>query len=180
MADINDRLERLSRRDELARRVRQRAMPASISGVGEDFLEVVEAVAQVVRRHPGMSVMLAPGDGRRGSTVIRVTERHGEAEVAPVTVTGDADDAGLGADPAIAPMTGMAGLPPPPPAATGVLGGPLGPPGFAAGPTGPGFGAPAPGGSWRPPAMDTPTVPRAVPETVPFEEAPTEVWRWER
>lgn len=86
MADINDRLERLSRRDELARRARERSVPPAVAGVGGDFMEAIEAVAAVVRRHPGMSVMLAPGDGRRRSSVIRVTERRGEAEVAPVTM----------------------------------------------------------------------------------------------
>jgi hypothetical protein len=86
MADINDRLERLSRRDELTRRVLQhRAVPPEVAGVGGDFLDVVEAVVNVVRRHPGMSIMLAPGDGRPGSAVVRVTEQHGDAEVALVT-----------------------------------------------------------------------------------------------
>src|SRR5207244_1435786 len=88
MADINARLERLSRREELGRRARQRALPANVAGVGADFLEIVEAVAQVVRRHPRMSIMLAPGDGRPGSAVIRVTERDGEAEAATVTLPG--------------------------------------------------------------------------------------------
>lgn len=157
MADINDRLERLSRRDELARRARQRTLPASISGVGEDFLEVVEAVAQVVRRHPGMSVMLAPGDGRRGSTVIRVTERRGEAEVAPVTVTGSAEDG--------VPLPLDAARPAEPLSQAA----PLGPAGPLAQP-----------GPWRPPGSDMPTVPRAAPDAVRFEDAPTEIWRWER
>jgi len=86
MADINDRLERLSRRDELTRRVLQhRAVPPEVAGVGGDFLDVVEAVANIVRRHPGMSIMLAPGDGRPGSAVVRVTEQHGDAEIALVT-----------------------------------------------------------------------------------------------
>jgi len=90
MADINDRLQRLSRREELGRRARQRALPETVAGVGDDFLEIVEAVAHVVRRHPGMSILLAPGDGRTGSAVIRVTERQGEAEVATVTAAGAA------------------------------------------------------------------------------------------
>ena len=84
MADINDRLERLNRRDELARRVRVPGVPEPVAGVGEDFAEIVRAVAQVVRRHPGMSIMLAPGDGRRGGAVVRVTERDGEVDVAVV------------------------------------------------------------------------------------------------
>ncbi len=82
MADIHDRLERLQRRDELTRRVlQQRAVPEPVAGVGSDFVEVVEAVVQVVRRHPGMSVMVAPGDGRQGSLVVRVTEQDGEVDV---------------------------------------------------------------------------------------------------
>ena len=84
MADINDRLERLNRRDELARRVRVPGVPEPVAGVGEDFAEIVRVVAQVVRRHPGMSIMLAPGDGRRGSAVVRVTERGGEVDVVVV------------------------------------------------------------------------------------------------
>jgi len=89
MADINDRLQRLSRRDELTRRVLQhRVVPPEVAGVGADFLDAVEAVANVVRRHPGMSIMVAPGDGRRGSAVVRITEQHGDAEVALVTAVG--------------------------------------------------------------------------------------------
>jgi hypothetical protein len=85
MADIHDRLERLQRRDELARRVlQQRAVPEPVAGVGVDFVEVVEAVAQVVRRHPGMAVMVAPGDGRQGSAVVRVSEQDGEVDVSVV------------------------------------------------------------------------------------------------
>jgi hypothetical protein len=86
MADINDRLQRLSRRDELSRRVLQhRVVPQEVASVGADFLDVIDAVANVVRRHPGMSVMLAPGDGRHGGVVVRVTELHGDAEVALVS-----------------------------------------------------------------------------------------------
>ena len=85
MADIHDRLERLQRRDELARRVlQQRSVPEPVAGVGGDFVEVVEAVAQVVRRHPGMAVMLAPGDGRQGGAVVRVSEHDGEVDVSVV------------------------------------------------------------------------------------------------
>jgi hypothetical protein len=85
MADINDRLERLNRRDELTRRMlQQRVVPEPVSGVGDDFVEIVEAVVQVVRRHPGMSIMIAPGDGRRGSAVVRVTEQDGEVDVTVV------------------------------------------------------------------------------------------------
>jgi hypothetical protein len=85
MADINDRLERLQRRDELTRRMlQQRAVPEPVAGVGDDFVEIVEAVVQVVRRHPGMSIMIAPGDGRRGSAVVRISEQDGEVDVAVV------------------------------------------------------------------------------------------------
>jgi diacylglycerol kinase family enzyme len=85
MADINDRLERMQRRDELARRMlRQRAVPESVAEVGEDFVELVEAAAQVVRRHPGMSIMIAPGDGRQSSAVVRISERDGDVDVAMV------------------------------------------------------------------------------------------------
>ncbi|HZB50791.1 MAG TPA: hypothetical protein VE547_17015 [Mycobacteriales bacterium] len=85
MADIHDRLERLQRRDELTRRVlQQRAVPEPVAGVGTDFVEIVEAVVQVVRRHPGMSVMVAPGDGRQGSAVVRVTEQDGEVDVSVI------------------------------------------------------------------------------------------------
>jgi len=89
MADINARLERLQRRDELARRVlRQRVVPEPVAGVGGDFVEVVEAVVQVVRRHPGMAVMLAPGDGRPGGAVVRVSEHDGETDVSVVQAAG--------------------------------------------------------------------------------------------
>ena len=93
MADIHDRLERLQRRDELTRRVlQQRSVPdqaaGPVAGVGSDFVEIVEAVAQVVRRHPGMSVMVAPGDGRQGSAVIRVTEQDGEVDVSVIRNNG--------------------------------------------------------------------------------------------
>jgi hypothetical protein len=82
MADINDRLERLHKRDELTRRVlQQRALPESVAEPGEDFVEVVEAVVNVIRRQPGASVMIAPGDGRRGSAVVRVSEAAGDVEI---------------------------------------------------------------------------------------------------
>jgi hypothetical protein len=85
MADINDRLERLNKRDELTRRVlQQRALPDSVLELGEDFVEVIEAVVHVVRRQPGQAIMIAPGDGRRGSAVVRVTEREGDVEIAVV------------------------------------------------------------------------------------------------
>ena len=85
MADINDRLERLSRREELARRAHQ-PPPAGVpaEGLGEDFLDVLAAVARAVRRHPGLSVMVAAVDGRPGRSVVRVTERDGTVETALV------------------------------------------------------------------------------------------------
>lgn len=82
MADISDRLERLNKRDELTRRVlAQRAMPDSVADLGADFVEVVEAVVGVLRRLPGASVMVAPGDGRHGSAVVRITETAGDVEI---------------------------------------------------------------------------------------------------
>jgi hypothetical protein len=86
MADINDRLERLHRREDLTRRVlRQRALPDAVAELGADFVEVIEAVVQVVRRQPGASVMVAPGDGRAGSAVVRVSEFAGDVEVTVLT-----------------------------------------------------------------------------------------------
>jgi hypothetical protein len=86
MADINDRLERLQKRDELTRRVlQQRALPESVAELGEDFVEVIEAVVHVVRRQPGAAVMIAPGDGRRGSAVVRVSEREGDVDITVVS-----------------------------------------------------------------------------------------------
>jgi hypothetical protein len=85
MADINDRLDRLNRREELARRVLRRPIAEPPAGLDEDFREVVDAVARTVRRFPGLSVMVAPADGRSGRTVIRVTERDGFVETAVVT-----------------------------------------------------------------------------------------------
>ena len=82
MADISDRLERMNKRDELTRRVlAQRALPESVAELGADFVEVVEAVVGVVRRQPGASVMVAPGDVRAGSAVVRITEAAGDVEI---------------------------------------------------------------------------------------------------
>lgn len=82
MADISDRLERMNKRDELTRRVlAQRALPESVAELGADFVEVVEAVVGVVRRQPGASVMVAPGDGRHGSAVVLITEVAGDVEI---------------------------------------------------------------------------------------------------
>ena len=86
MADINDRLERLQKRDELTRRVlQQRALPDEVSELGEDFVEVIEAVVHVIRRQPGAAVMIAPGDGRRGSAVVRIGERDSDVEITVVS-----------------------------------------------------------------------------------------------
>jgi hypothetical protein len=82
MADINDRLERQHNRDELTRRVlAQRTLPDSVAELCEDFVEVIEAVVGVVRRQPGASVMIAPGDGRHGSAVVRISEVAGDVEI---------------------------------------------------------------------------------------------------
>jgi hypothetical protein len=89
MADINDRLERLHKRDELTRRVlQQRSLPDSVAELGPDFVEVIEAVVYVIRRQPGASVMVAPGDGRRGSAVVRITEAGGDVEIQVVSTGG--------------------------------------------------------------------------------------------
>jgi hypothetical protein len=88
MADITDRLERLHKRDELTRRVlAQRVMLDPVFELGDDFAEVVDAVVGVVRRQPGASVMVAPGDGRRGSAVVRVSETGGDVEVTVLSPT---------------------------------------------------------------------------------------------
>ena len=88
MADITDRLERLHKRDELTRRVlAQRVVPDPVFELGDDFAEVVDAVVGVVRRQPGASVMVAPGDGRRGSAVVRVSETGGDVEVTVLSPT---------------------------------------------------------------------------------------------
>ena len=90
MADINDRLERLQKRDALTRRVlQQRALPDSVAELGEDFIEVIEAVVQVVQRQPGASIMVAPGDGRRGSAVVRISEAAGDVEITVVSTRPD-------------------------------------------------------------------------------------------
>jgi hypothetical protein len=186
VADINDRLERLSRRDELARRARERAVPPSVAGVGADFLEIVEAVAAVVRRHPGMSVMLAPADGRRRSAVIRVTEKHGEAEVAPVTMA-NLGDANLGPPALSHPNFGSAHDPDPGPPDHPDRSRPdLSRPDFSRPdrpdlvPSDPGYRGqelphrPDQPGPWRPP------VEPARPQPGPYENAPAEGWGWER
>ena len=105
MADINDRLDRLHRREEFHRRVwepaGEPAPPAPAApdgGVGE----VLDAVGRVVRRHPGLSVMVAIGDGRTGRPVIRVTERGGTVDT--VVVAGAAAPA---TPPGAAPTPGQ-------------------------------------------------------------------------
>jgi hypothetical protein len=85
VADINDRLERLNRREEFARRGHHGLHPpAPDVELDDDFVEVLAAVSRVVQRHPGLSVMVAPADGRPGRTVIRVTERAGSVETVVV------------------------------------------------------------------------------------------------
>jgi hypothetical protein len=85
VADISDRLERLNRREEFARRAYHGLLPPTPDAeLDDDFAEVLVAVARVVQRHPGLSVMVAPADGRPGRTVIRVTEHAGSVETAVV------------------------------------------------------------------------------------------------
>jgi hypothetical protein len=87
VADINDRLDRLHRREEFRRRAGEPAgepAPAPVDGPHGGAEEALEAVARVVRRHPGLSVMVAVGDGRTGRPVIRVTERGGSVETVVV------------------------------------------------------------------------------------------------
>jgi hypothetical protein len=56
-----------------------------VAELGEDFVEVIEAVVHVVRRQPGASVMVAPGDGRQGSAVVRISEVAGDVEISVLT-----------------------------------------------------------------------------------------------
>jgi hypothetical protein len=97
VADINDRLDRLQRRQEFDRLGRPlRPAPAETpvgppvarpAGVDDRLGEVLDAVASVVCRHPGLSVMVALADGRAGRPVIRVTERDGDVETGVVVVS---------------------------------------------------------------------------------------------
>jgi hypothetical protein len=97
VADINERLDRLQRRQEFDRLGRPlRPAPAETpvgppvarpAGVDDRLGEVLDAVASVVRRHPGLSVMVALADGRAGRPVIRVTERDGGVETGVVVVS---------------------------------------------------------------------------------------------
>jgi hypothetical protein len=89
MADINDRLDRLQRRQEFDRNglpLRSDPVVARPAGVDDRLGEVLDAVAGVVRRHPGLSVMVAVADGRAGRPVVRVTERDGSVETGVVVV----------------------------------------------------------------------------------------------
>jgi hypothetical protein len=92
MADINDRLDRLHRREEFDRNgLPLRADPvgapvARPAGVDDRLGEVLDAVAAVVRRHTGLSVMVAIADGKAGRPVVRVTERDGSVETGVVVV----------------------------------------------------------------------------------------------
>jgi hypothetical protein len=91
MADINDRLDRLQRREEFDRNgLPLRPEPGVVrpAGVDDRLGEVLDAVAAVVRRHPGLSVMIAVADGRAGRPVVRVTERDGTVETGVVVVSG--------------------------------------------------------------------------------------------
>lgn len=93
MADISDRLDRLQRREDFDRSgmpLRPAAGtehgPAVVRPVGVDdrLGEVLDAVAAVVSKHPGLSVMIAVADGRAGRPVVRVTERDGGVETGVV------------------------------------------------------------------------------------------------
>jgi hypothetical protein len=96
VADINERLDRLQRREEFDRFGRPlRPVPTELpvgpvvarpAGVDDRLGEVLDAVAAVVRRHQGLSVMVALADGRAGRPVIRVTERDGGVETGVVVV----------------------------------------------------------------------------------------------
>ena len=67
--------------------LQQRALPDPVAELGEDFVEIIEAVMHVVRRQPGASVMVAPGDGRPGSAVVRVSEAAGDVEITVLAAT---------------------------------------------------------------------------------------------
>jgi hypothetical protein len=97
VADINDRLSRLIRREEFDRRGAEPGpppgTPAPVAGVAPvagpagseaGFGEVLDAIAGVVARHARMSVMVAVADGRSSRPVVRVTERDGRVETAVV------------------------------------------------------------------------------------------------
>jgi hypothetical protein len=129
VADINDRLERLNRREQLARLAHQRPLRgAPAEGLGEDFLEVLEAVARAVQRHPALSVMVAAIDGRPGRTVVRVTERDGAVETALVAAPTRAGEPGRHAEPTGQPASAASAVAPvlwsslAPPAASGASG----------------------------------------------------------
>jgi len=95
VADINDRLDRLQRREEFDRLsadpdwTPRPLEPGAVAvsrpaGVDDRFGEVLDAVGAVVARHPGLSVMVAVADGRAGRPVVRVTERDGSVETGVV------------------------------------------------------------------------------------------------
>ncbi len=119
MADINDRLDRLHRREEFHRRVwqpaREPSPPGPAAGTDDGVAEVLDAVARVVQRHSGLSVMVAIGDGRAGRPVVRVTERDGAVETVVVAGPGSAARPAASRLPAPAPATPSP--PPTPPAA---------------------------------------------------------------
>ena len=88
MSDINDRLDRLNKREALQRRAHDNPVAMPADGLGEDFVEVLEAVGRVVRRHPGLSIMVAPADGRSSQAVIRISERDGSVQTAVIRPPG--------------------------------------------------------------------------------------------
>jgi hypothetical protein len=112
VADISDRLDRLQRREEFDRFGRPiRSVPAEPAGpmvtrpagVDDRLGEVLDAVAAVVSRHPGLSVMVAVADGRAGRPVVRVTERDGGVETGVVVAGAQAGQPAVAADPAAVP-----------------------------------------------------------------------------
>jgi hypothetical protein len=86
MTDIADRLARLSKRDELAKRAQlERGAAGSRDGAAvarhAPFRDVVEAAGRAVRRYPGMSIVLTLEDG---GIAVRVAEKDGEFAVEPL------------------------------------------------------------------------------------------------
>jgi len=73
------------------------------AGVDDRLGEVLDAVAEVVRRHPGLSVMVALADGRPGRLVLRVSERGGEVETGVVIAGAGPARSALPPEPTTAP-----------------------------------------------------------------------------
>jgi hypothetical protein len=117
VTDIADRLAKLSKWDELARRAQLERDAAArgdaLVAADAPFRDVVEAVGRVVRRHPGMSVVLTP-DGGSGS--LRVAEQDGDLVVLPVEASPlehDSSPATREALPSVQPEVAVPGPPAP-------------------------------------------------------------------